>query len=122
LLILIGIAFLFLYLLKFGTSHIVDSFIEDDGIAIKLLRRFTIFYIRYSNIEQCGTYTVFYKWPKEEGVSVMFRAINVGGWPRLKCVLLKTRSGFFKYIVISARDAVTFNEAVNRRLTANKHR
>jgi hypothetical protein len=112
----LGAAAVISYLFKFAISHVIDVHPGDQGIYFILSTRVKIYVLQYELIEACGAYKSFdFSW-SDGTIWSRWRALHIGGWPRLTRVILKMKSGTFSYIALFPRNPFDFAEQVQKQL------
>lgn len=110
-LLIAGFISILLYLYKCGLSHLYDYEIGDTGINFFVFGIFRLFTIRFGCIESAQEVSVF-RSPDNKFTS-LFRGIVIGNRITTKLVVIKMKSGFFKYIALSPKDRKLFLEQLN---------
>jgi hypothetical protein len=104
-----------LHVVKFGVSHIYDVRIGNDGVDIVLLTRFHVKTIRFESIEMAYERSIFLLSEHDSGVSAFF-TVPMMNRISIRAVILKLKSGCFRYIAFTPEDRHAFLTQVNSRI------
>ncbi len=102
------------YFVRFGLSHLYDYRVGADGIEFWIVGAVRIFLIRFDRIEDIFE-QAFLKSVEGNPTSI-FRGLVIGNRLATTYVVVKMKTGFFRYIGLTPADREAFVAQVNRGL------
>jgi hypothetical protein len=105
------------YLVRFGLSHLYDYRVGEDGIEFWIFASRRIFIIQFDRIEDVFE-QAFLKLVDGKPIS-MFRGLVIGNRLATNYVVVKMKTGFFRYFGLTPIDRESFVAQVKRGL--NRH-
>jgi hypothetical protein len=105
------------YLVIFGVSHLYDVQIGRDGVDVLLLKTFKAATIKFNSIESAYERYVFSFADQDEFPRALFSIPLVNRFS-FKMIILKRRSGIFRYVAMTPKNKSEFLISLRQRLAS----